>query len=68
MTKTSRKRATQNVKHYSIRAGRAACGANQGVKFRAFVLLTTAHEEITCKACQKIAAAQQPSQSASSRN
>jgi len=42
------------VIHYVIRAGRAACGANQGVKYRNRVSLTTAPARVTCVACQRL--------------
>jgi len=40
--------------HYEGRAGRAACGANQGVKYRHRVALTSVGDSVTCRACRRL--------------
>ncbi len=49
-TATTKRRAT----HYSIRNGMAACGANQGVKRQARVILTRDGASVTCLKCSRI--------------
>jgi predicted TIM-barrel enzyme len=39
--------------HFSIRSGRAICGANEGQKMRAKVAVTGDTERVTCAKCVK---------------